>query len=136
MIQSKKLKPIIASIILIIVIVAMFFAYQNLKPQTTQGSKKIVVEVVIPDKKAKTFTLHTDAKYLRQPLEENKLVKGKESEYGLFIQAVNGLKANDSKQEWWCVTKNKATLNTGVDTTPITDGDHFEITLKTGYDTN
>lgn len=133
MTHSKYLKPIIASAILIIVVVAMFFAYQTLKPQTTQGSKKIVVEVIIPDEKSKEFTLHTDEKYLRQPLEEKKLVKGKESDYGLFIQEVNGRKANDAKQEWWCVTKNKETVNTGVDSTPISDGDHFEITLKTGY---
>ena len=131
--QSKILKPIIASAILIIVVVAMFFAYQNLKPQAIQGSKKIVVEVVVPNEKSKEFTLHTDAKYLRQPLEDKKLIKGKESDYGLFIQEVNGLKANESKQEWWCVTKSGETVNTGVDTTPIADGDHFEITLKTGY---
>ena len=40
---------------------------------------------------------------------------------------------DDSKQEWWSFTKDGQMLETGVDTTPIADGDHFEITLTAGY---
>ena len=41
--------------------------------------------------------------------------------------------ADDSQQQWWCFTKGGEMLETGVDTTPIADGDAFEITLTEGY---
>lgn len=130
---KKQIKPLLLLGLFIIIIIGMFFLYQNFKPKTTQGAKKVIVEIVIPNEKNKEFTLQTDEEYLRKPLEDAKIIKGTESEFGLFIKEVNGLQADDSKQEWWCVTKNNEPVNTGVDTTPINDGDHFELTLKTGY---
>ena len=79
------------------------------------------------------FTIETDAEYLRGALESIDLIEGSESEYGLFVTAVNGIAADDSKQEWWCFTKGGEEMMTGVDTTPIADGDAFEITLTEGY---
>jgi len=132
--QTKKLfKPLLALGILVVVILAMLFTYLQFKPVTTKGAKKIVVEVIIPDQKSKEFTLHTDSEYLGKPLEEEKIIKGTKGDFGLFIQEVDGHKASDSKKEWWCVTKDGAEVNTGIDSTPIKNGDHFELTLKTGY---
>ena len=123
--QKKFIKPILALSILLVVILGMYLTYQYFKPETTKGSKKIVIEVVNKDEK-KEFTLYTEEEYLRAPLES-------EGEFGLYVQEVNGYKADESKQEWWCITKSGETLNTGVDTTPINDNDHFEITLTVGY---
>ena len=132
--QNKNLlKALIALVIVAVIAVVMLVAYNQLKPQTTKGEKEITVEVVIPEEETKEFTLHTDAEYLRQALEAENLVKGTESEYGLFIAEVNGRLANPTNQEWWCVTKSGEEVFTGVDTTPITDGDHYEITLTVGY---
>ena len=75
----------------------------------------------------------TDAEFLRQALEEQKLVEGEESQYGLYVKTVNGVTADEAKEEWWCFTKDGEDVMTGVDSTPVADGDHFEITLKTGY---
>lgn len=61
------------------------------------------------------------------------MINGKDSDYGFFITEVNTRTADDTKQEWWCITKDGADVNTGVDQTPIADGDHYELTLKTGY---
>ena len=74
-----------------------------------------------------------DARFLRGALEQEKLVSGSESQYGLFITSADGETADDSKQQWWCVTKGGEQVNTGVDTTPIADGETYELTLKTGY---
>lgn len=131
--NKNLLKSLIAIGALILVIVVMLFAYSNFKQKGTEGSKEIVVEVVIPEVDSKEFTINTDAEFLRQALEENKLVKGSESDYGLFVTEVNGRVVNDANQEWWCFTKGSETVNTGVDDTPIADGDHFEITLTVGY---
>ena len=44
---------------------------------------------------------------------------------------VDGVEADDSKSQWWCITKDGEQVNTGVDATPIEDGDHYELTLST-----
>ncbi|HHV11736.1 MAG TPA: DUF4430 domain-containing protein [Clostridiales bacterium] len=111
----------------------MSLVYNQFKPGTSKGSKEIVVEVVIPEEESKEFTLHTDAEFLSQALEEASLVKGSVEDYGLFITEVNGRVADEAKQEWWCITKGGEDVYTGVDLTPIADGDHYEITLTVGY---
>jgi hypothetical protein len=132
--QNKNLlKSFIAFGIMAVLVVVMLFAYKQFMPQGEKGSKKIVVEVAIPEEESKEFTLHTDAEFLRQALEEKDLIKGTESEYGLFITEVNGRAVDDTKQEWWCVTKDGEDVFTGVDVTPIADGDHYELTLTIGY---
>lgn len=103
------------------------------QPQTSQFAKTITVEVVKADKTKKSFTINTDEDFLRGALEQEKLVSGTESEYGLFIKTVDGYTVDDSKQEWWCITKGGETVNTGVDSTPIADADSFEITLTVGF---
>ncbi len=131
--NNKYFKPLLAVALLALLVIVMSFIYNQLKPETSKGSKAVAVEIVIPEEDTKTFTLHTDAEYLSQALEEQLLIKGTAGDYGLFITEVNGRVVDDSKQEWWCITKEGEDVYTGVDTTPIADGDHYEITLITGY---
>ena len=99
---------------------------------TADGLKTVTVDVVTL-KETVTFTLETEAQTLREALEENDLVEGTESEYGLFVTSVNGVVADEANQEWWCFTKSGESLMTGVDGIQIADGDHYEITLTSGY---
>ena len=46
----------------------------------------------------------------------------------------DGETAEESAQEWWKLTKGGEMVNTGVDATPIADGDAFELTFMVGYD--
>lgn len=132
--QNKRfMKPLIACVALAVVIIAMLLVYSQFKPETNQGAKEIKIAVVIPEEDTEEFTIHTDAEYLRQALEESNLIKGSESEYGLFITEVNGRVADDTNQEWWCITKEGAQVNNGVDTIAINDGDQYEITLTVGF---
>lgn len=98
-----------------------------------EGEKALTITVTYGDKTTENFEFTTDEEFLRGALEAQNLIAGEESEYGLFVKSVNGVAADDSKQEWWCFSKNGVDLETGVDTTPIADGDAFEITLKTGW---
>ena len=133
--KSSKKTILIVSCVLVVLIAAAAIIYAVTRPATHQGAKTVTVKVITGDTEAdtKTFTLHTDQEFLRGALEEQKLIKGSESEYGMFVTEVNGVKADDTKQQWWCFTKGGETLMTGVDTTPIADGDVFEITLTTGW---
>ena len=101
------------------------------RPQTQAGAKTVAVEVVHGDGSTKEFTYHTDAEYLGEVLTAEGLVQGEQGAYGLFITTVDGETAQDSLRQWWCITKGGDRVDTGADTTPIADGDHFELTLST-----
>lgn len=101
------------------------------RPQTQAGDKTVVVEVVHGDASTKEFTYHTDAEYLGEVLVSEGLAEGEDSAYGLFITTVDGETAQDSLRQWWCITREGERVDTGADTTPIADGDHFELTMST-----
>ncbi len=131
--NRRLLLGILGIVAMLIIAAALWLVYSNFKPETVKGAKEIIVDVVIPEEETEVFTLHTDAEFLSQALEEEKLIVGAESDYGLFITEVNGRKADDANQEWWCITKGGEDVYTGADTTPIADGDHYELTLTVGY---
>ena len=62
---------------------------------------------------------------------DEKLAEGEQGPYGLFITTVDGETAQGSLRQWWCITKGGEKVDTGVDATPIADGDHFELTMST-----
>ena len=140
--QNKKPlnKKLIAGVVALIAVIAILLGvYLNNRQPTTSGSKTITVSVfdtVGSTEASNTATITTDGEYLRGALEQEDSgisISGSESEYGLFVTTVDGVTADDSKQQWWCFTKGGEMLNTGVDSTPIADGDTFEITLTEGY---
>ncbi|MDD3218157.1 MAG: DUF4430 domain-containing protein [Lachnospiraceae bacterium] len=131
--KKNTKKIIIGVVILIVVIAAMFLVYENFKPKAEAGNKKITVTVVHADKSSKDFEYQTDAEFLGEVITGDGLVVGEDSDYGLFITEVDGEKADDSKQQWWCITKGGEQVNTSADQTPISDGDTFELTLTEGY---
>lgn len=129
----KKKGTAIAAAVLVLLCVLAGILYFKFKQETTEGSKEITVEVVNADGESEVFHYRTEAEYLVEVLEENNLVEGTKGEYGLYITSVNGVKADDSKQQWWCITKAGEQVNTSADQTPVQDKDKFELTLKEGY---
>lgn len=119
----------LAAVVAVVLVCWLVFGRQK----GAAGAKDIGVTVTFADQSTKDYDIQTDEEYLRGALEQEKLISGTEGDYGLFVTTVDGVTADDAKQEWWCFTKNGETVNTGVDQTPIADGDHFEITLTTGY---
>ena len=132
--MNKRTRTIIlAAALLLVLVVGALLVWQLNRPAAQEGSKKLVVTVVHGDGSSKDFSLATDAEFLRGALEEQKLIEGSDSEYGMFVTAVDGETADSEAQQWWCFTKGGEMLMTGVDTTPIADGEHYEITLTTGW---
>jgi len=130
--QNNKRRYLWIGVATLLALLMVFTAiYVLTRPDTSAGTKSITVTVIVPDQKDQSFAIRTDEEYLRGALEQEKLISGSESEYGLYVDTVNGIKADSSKNEWWCFTKGGQTLNTGVDTTPIENNDVFEITLST-----
>ena len=96
-----------------------------------EDKKTITVDVVDADGNVTTFTIVTEEEFLRGALEQEQLIEGEESEYGLYVKYVNGIRADyDKDGAYWSLSKDGEILMSGVDTTPIEDGDHFELTYS------
>ena len=130
--NSKKTIIIVASV-LVLLLVAFAIVYTQVIAKPVEGAKSITIEVVGVDELVTTTQINTDEEFLRGALEQEGMIEGEESDYGLFVLTVNGYTGDAANQEWWAFTKDGADLMTGVDDTPIMDGDKFEITLTVGY---
>lgn len=131
----KDRKKIVVILVAVVVAVAAIAGYLTLgKGQDVKdGSKTITFTVVSGDSKEE-FTIKTDETYLRGALEQEGLVKGTEGEFGLFVNEVNGIVIDSSKEEWWCFTKAGEMLSTGIEAVAIADGEAYEATLRVGYE--
>ena len=130
--MKKKTLITLLSLLVVLCIGAGILIYVT-RPETSAGAKEIDIVVVHGDGSEKEFTYHTDEEYLGSVLLNEKLVEGETGEYGLFITSADGEEADPANQEWWCITKGGEQVNTGADTTPISSGDQFELTLTVGY---
>ena len=97
--------------------------------ETAEKKISLTVEVIDKEGKSTEFTVKTDKDNLGAALVDEGLVEGEVGEYGLYITTVNGIVA-DYKADgaYWALSRNGEYLMTGADSTPIADGDHYEIT--------
>ncbi len=132
---KQKTKLIIAAVVVLIVLItAMLFIYNQFgAPQTVGGEKTITVQVTVPPAQPESFTYTTNAEFLSEVLLKESLIEGDDSEYGLFVTVVNGIEADSNKEQWWKLSQNGADATMGFDATPIADNDVFDITLTEGY---
>lgn len=135
--KTNNKKTIIAVAILLVLVIGAIIAWFALRPapraDAGAGQITVVAAVTHGDGSEKEFTIRTDAANLRGALEQENLIQGDESEYGLYVKTVDGETADEAQQQWWCFTRGGEMLMTGVDDTEIADGDHYEIVLTTGW---
>lgn len=92
-----------------------------------EGEKTVLVDVKMAEKSI-TFTIHTDASILGEILLGNELITGEDGPYGLYIKTVNGVQADyDKDHAYWAVFQDGEYLMSGVDSTEVSDGDHYEF---------
>ena len=92
-----------------------------------EGEKTVYVEVKA-DEKSITFTINTNATILGDALIENNLIAGEEGAYGLYVKTVNGILADyDVDATYWGFFKDGEYMMSGVDTTEISGGEHYEL---------
>ena len=128
--NKKTILAVAALVVLIVIAVACWLAFS---PESVEGGKSITVDITHGDGTTKTFQISTDAEFLRGALEQENLVAGLDSEYGMYILTMDGETVDESNQEWWGYTKSGEQVNYGIDTCPIADGDHFEFTFNVGW---
>ena len=131
--MKRTTKIILALVLLAALIVGALALYNAYMPTGVEVGKHLTVEVVHSDGSEKSFAIATDSENLRGALEEESLIEGEDSSYGLYVTVVDGESADASQQQWWCFTKDGEMLMTGVDDTMIRDGEKYEITFTTGW---
>lgn len=100
-----------------------------------EGAKAITIEVVGKTEESTIYELRTDADYLRQAMEEaaeeGLTFSGSESEYGMYVDTINGETADYSVDaSYWSFYVNDAYCNYGIDSQPVNDGDAFKIVYE------
>ena len=131
--MNKTKKTLIAVAVLLVLVIGALLLWNAYKPAVQEGGKAIVLTVVHGDGSQKDFSIRTDAEFLRGALEQEGLIAGSESEWGLYVQTVDGETADEAQEQWWCLTKGGEMSMTGVDDTAIADGEHYEFILTTGW---
>ena len=92
-----------------------------------KGEKTVEVEVKVEEQSV-TFTINTDADTLGAALLEHGLIAGEDGQFGIYVKSVNGIVADyDVDKSYWGFYQNGEYLMSGVDTTEIVGGEHFEI---------
>ncbi len=129
----KNKKTLIAAVVLIVLLVGAFLAWALLRPTAEQGVKSVAVEVIHSDSSVNAFNIALDVDTLGDLLTVTGIASGTKGEYGLYITTVDGETADESRQQWWCITKDGEEVSTGADSVILADGDKYELTLKTGW---
>lgn len=132
--QNRTLTKRAAALMLALLTCVTIFAGCGQREGGGDGSKKTVaVTVTHKDGSTKDFTYETTEEMLGKALEDEGLIEGKEGQYGLFVTTVDGYKADEGNQEWWCLTVDGESAMTGIDSTPIEEGKKYGLVLTVGY---
>lgn len=81
-----------------------------------------------------TFTYTSDAATVGEALIDEGLVVAEQTEYGLYIESVNGITADwTTENAYWAFFVDGAYPKTGLDTTAITEGAVYALTKTISY---
>ena len=134
----KNKKKIIVGLLLVVVIaLAMLFVKKqsdsSQKAKVEKGSKAYTFVVVNKDGKEKVTKGKTDAKYLKNLMDELKKdgkikYKAQKQSMGSFVVSVNGERADFAKDKaYWRIVINKKDAQKGIDEQPVKNKDHIEF---------
>ena len=144
--SNKRLLSLILSTMLI---VAMAFSMtacgdnkenqEGVTGKNAQGDVTIVGEgttvfpfvVVDADGNEKHFEVHTEKTMVGDALLELDLIAGDAAEYGLYVKNVDGITVDyDTDGKYWAFYINGEYAMTGVDATPITEGEEYSFKVE------
>lgn len=96
-----------------------------------EGSKEFGLTVEDKDGAQTQLEIHTDKDTVGDALSELGLIIGKKSEYGLYVETVNGVTADyDKDGVYWAFYVNGEYAQAGVDSTEITEGDSYSFKME------
>ena len=129
--SPKNNKKLLIGLPVLVAIAVLFgVVYTLFAPKAAAGAKELSIEVVDDTASSQTYTVHTDAQYLHQALEETEglTIEGTESEYGLMVETVNGLRADyNADGAYWSFYLGNEYCSYGIDQQPVQDGESYRI---------
>lgn len=129
----EKKRGVTALLLVCVLALAMFGVWKSRQTEPVEGMKTVTVEVTHSDGNEKTFTYETEEEYLGALLEDEGLISGTESAYGLFVDTVDGEKADyDRDGAWWRLTCQGNDAETGADAVLLEDGGVYGWVYTTG----
>jgi len=125
--------------VLAILAVAMAFTLLACggKDEGTAEGTEITITVAVINKAGETteHSVTTTGTTLADALVDGALVEENYDDYGLFFDTVLGETADYSAdQSYWALSKNGEYLMTGASSTPIADGEHYELVYTIGIE--
>ena len=131
--KGKKRYAVIGAAVFCALAVLLFVVWNQNRPAAVEGDKAVTVEVVHGDGTEKTFQDQTDEEYLGPLLEAEGLISGTESQYGLFVDTVDGETASyETNGSWWKLSCDGEDAQTGADGVVLTDGGVYTWTYTVG----
>ena len=100
------------------------------QPVTELGEGAATFELTIVDKEGVThpYLIHTNVEMVGEALIEEGLIDGEQGPYGMYIKSVLGQKLDyETDGMYWSFYVGSEYAMTGVDQTPITEGEHYQL---------
>jgi len=96
-----------------------------------EGATVFSFVVVDANGNEKTYEIHTDKTTVGDALLELDLIAGDTAEYGLYVKTVDSITVDyDTDEKYWAFYINGEYGMTGVDTTPITEGEEYSFRVE------
>ena len=127
---GKKMKSMFLCMVLA---VAMAFTVAGCGSKTESIESTEAQKIVLGDGSVKITVIVVDAdkETVGDALLEQNLIEGEEGDYGLYVKTVNGITADyDTDQTYWAFYVNGEYASTGVDSTPVNEGDTYEFKVE------
>lgn len=144
--NKKLILALVAFLAVVAVMAGVFLATRpraaaptgTTDPSSTSGTgtvyaKTISVLVVHGNGEEKTFTYQTNEEYLGAVLYAEGLIVADAANSGMFDTVDGELASWAESQSYWALYIGEAYATTGVDTTPIQNGDTFKLVYTTGF---
>lgn len=97
-----------------------------------EGVHSFTLEITDADGETITATINTDEETVGAALLKLNIIRGEDSDYGLYVKTVNGITADYEKdQTYWSFYINGEYAQTGVDMTAVTDGSTYKLAVET-----
>ena len=93
-----------------------------------EGSKSFNLTIVDKEGTEHEYLIHTDEEMVGFALIAHELIEGEEGPYGMYIKSVLGQKLDyETDKMYWSFYVGGEYAMTGVDQTPITEGEHYQL---------
>ncbi len=106
-------------------------ANSNPITQLGSGANRFILNVVDKDGKLSEFAVNTDEKTVGAALEGIDMIRGKQSQYGLYVTIVNSIKAEyETDGCYWAFYIGNELASTGVDAVEIVEGETYTFKVE------